>query len=176
MGYIVRDIDEAVRHWADVIGVGPFFVVNATFSAYSYRGLASFPKLKVALSYSGAMQVELIEQVNDAPSAYKAWLDKNGPGLHHVGMMMDEFETQTNQFEEDGAKVLMEGQTAAPDGKGVRFKFYDTAIHNGCIVEAIDSTNIDRAAFQFIQDAAANWDGKDATQSTIGRSVTASRG
>jgi hypothetical protein len=28
LGYVVRDIDAAMRHWVDVLGVGPWFYVD----------------------------------------------------------------------------------------------------------------------------------------------------
>ena len=39
MGYVVRDIEGAMRHWIDVCGVGPwFYAERLPLTAFSYRG------------------------------------------------------------------------------------------------------------------------------------------
>ncbi len=38
-GYVVRDIDAALKHWTEVLGVGPFFYFErAPVSDFRYRG------------------------------------------------------------------------------------------------------------------------------------------
>jgi hypothetical protein len=162
MGYIVRDLDEAVNHWTNVLGVGPFFVTPLSFEHYEFEGIASSPELRLGFSYSGDMQIELIEQVNDAPSGYKSWLEEHGPGLHHVAMLLHDFDTQTAAFEASGLRVIMDGKTTATASRdSVRFRFYDTALHNGAYVEAVDAKATRLAVPNPMHEAAANWDGSN---------------
>ena len=42
--------------------------------------------MSIALANSGDLQIELIQQVNDAPSMYKEFLDAGHEGLQHVAM------------------------------------------------------------------------------------------
>ena len=79
LGYVVPDIVAAMDYWSTVLGVGPFFyaervpVVN-----FTYRGAPSAPVTSVALANSGAVQVELIQQRNDAPTMYRDFVQAKG--------------------------------------------------------------------------------------------------
>ena len=58
MGYVVRDIEDAMHHWIEVCGVGPWFYIDKLpmFDFY-YRGQAGDPHLSIALANSGDVQV-----------------------------------------------------------------------------------------------------------------------
>jgi len=67
-GYVVRDIEAAMRHWIEVLGVGPwFYVERAPIEDFQYQGQPSPVDVSIAMANSGALQIELIEQRNDAP-------------------------------------------------------------------------------------------------------------
>ena len=69
MAYVVRDIEPAMRHWIGVMGIGPFFYLeNHTAPNSTYRGQPSSLKLNLAFAQCGAMQIELLQPLNDAPS------------------------------------------------------------------------------------------------------------
>ncbi len=85
LGYVVRDIEAAMKYWIDVNGVGPFFYIERVpLASFTYRGQSSMPEMSIALAFSGFAQVELIQQRNDAPSMYKDYLDAGQEGLQHV--------------------------------------------------------------------------------------------
>ena len=68
MGYVVRDIESAMRHWIDFCGVGPFFYVDRLpLINFQYQGQSGDPHLSIALANSGDVQVELIQQKDDTP-------------------------------------------------------------------------------------------------------------
>ena len=84
-GYVVRDLAAALRHWTTVLGVGPFFYFeHVKIDDFRYRGQPSSPALSIALANSGALQIELIQQHNDAPSMYRDFLQAGREGLQHV--------------------------------------------------------------------------------------------
>ena len=71
-GYVVRDIEAAMRHWVEVLGVGPwFYAEQAPIRDFVYRGEPSDVAVSIALANSGTLQVELIQQRNAAPSLFK---------------------------------------------------------------------------------------------------------
>lgn len=87
IGIVVRDIDAAMRHWTELTGIGPFVVFRnlALDEDYRYRGQpAKPPVVHLALGYSGPLQFELIEQVNDAPSGFLDYLADGQEGMQHV--------------------------------------------------------------------------------------------
>ena len=60
-GYVVPDIEAAMRYWTDVLGVGPFFYnERVPIGNYVYRGRSYEPHNSVALANSGPLQIELI--------------------------------------------------------------------------------------------------------------------
>jgi hypothetical protein len=86
IAFVVPDIDEAMRYWSQTLGVGPFFVKRRiTFSEYVFRGAKSeSPIVSIALSNSGRIQIELIQQHDEKESIYREFLLSNRRGLQHV--------------------------------------------------------------------------------------------
>lgn len=84
-GYVVRDIEAAMKHWIEVLGVGPFFYLEqAPVENFRYYGEPSDMAASIALANSGALQIELIQQRNDAPSMYRDFLAAGHEGLQHA--------------------------------------------------------------------------------------------
>ena len=77
MGFVVRDIDKAMRHWVEVCGVGPWFYADRLpLDGYRYKGRAyDIPHLSIALANSGDVQLELIQQRCQTPSLYWDFLN-----------------------------------------------------------------------------------------------------
>ncbi len=70
MGYVVPDVEAAMRHWIEVCGVGPwFYAERLPLTSFSYGGKRYDDiHLSIALANSGEMQIELIQQRSDHPS------------------------------------------------------------------------------------------------------------
>ena len=84
-GYVVRDIRAAMDHWVNVMGVGPWYYIDRVKTDYfRHRGQDSGMEMSVALANSGDLQIELIQQRNDAPSMYKEFLNSGREGLQHM--------------------------------------------------------------------------------------------
>src|SRR4030095_13293249 len=81
-GDVVRDIGGSLHHWTTVLGVGPFFYFErAPITEFTYRGQSSPIDVSIALGNSGDLQIELIQQRNDAPSMYRDFLAAGREGL-----------------------------------------------------------------------------------------------
>ena len=86
MAYVVPDIQAAMRHWIDRLGVAPWFLLeHFTGIEPVYRGRPSQADVALAMSFAGHMNIELI-QPNDAPSVYREIVEKRGYGFHHWGV------------------------------------------------------------------------------------------
>ena len=60
-GYVVRNIESALEHWTEVLGVGPFwYFEEAPVEDFRYRGEPSELVVSIALAQSGPLQIELI--------------------------------------------------------------------------------------------------------------------
>src|SRR5262245_6793148 len=110
-GYVVRDIEAAMRHWIDVLGVGPWFYIDhLPVADFQYKGQPSPVDISLALANSGTLQIELIQQRNDAPSLYLDFLRAGHEGLQHLGY-------GTRVFEADLARLLARGYTMRQAGR-----------------------------------------------------------
>ena len=110
-GYVVRDIEAAMAHWSGVTGVGPwFYTERAPIHHFEYRGRPYEIHLSIALTNSGPLQLELIQQRNDAPSLYREFLDAGQEGLQHIAYW-------TEHFDADRARALEAGFTIGHEGE-----------------------------------------------------------
>jgi hypothetical protein len=157
-GYVVRDLDAAIKFWTEQLGVGPFFkVAHLNLEYYEFKGVRSLPDMSVGVSYLGDLQIELIEQHNDAPSHYLDFLNRNGPGLHHIQTSNDE------PLETNMERLARLGHTPTSMGGNSqgRFVYFDFGGHAGSTVELVNSDAETNAWFDQIRRIAAEWDGSD---------------
>lgn len=116
IGVIVRDIDAAMRYWSELTGVGPFVVFRnlALDDDYRYRGrLSKPPVVDLALGYSGAIQFELIQQLNDAPSGFLDYIAAGQEGMQHVSPQFaspEEYDAAYAHLCGNGLEVVHEGR------------------------------------------------------------------
>jgi len=157
-GYVVRDIEAALKHWTEVLGVGPFFYFERVpIEDFRYRDEPSDLEVSIALANSGPLQVELIQQRNEAPSMYRDFLAAGHEGLQHVAYW-------TQSFDADLARLRAEGFATGQSGRigeDGRFVYFETEAHPGTVVELSEISGPKGRFFQHIADAAASWDGSD---------------
>jgi hypothetical protein len=158
-GYVVRDIRAAMDHWVNVMGVGPWFYIERVKTDYfRHRGQDSNAQMSIALANSGDLQIELIEQRNDAPSMYKEFLDAGHEGLQHVAFWTTSYQSLYDQALSLGYRVGHEGQIGGEQG---RFAYFDSNAHPGSVIEISDISGNKGRFFDHIRRAAATWDGAD---------------
>lgn len=158
-GYVVRDIHAAMDHWVNVLGVGPWYYVEQVKTDYfRHRGVASPVEMSIALANSGDLQIELIQQRNDAPSLYKEFLDAGHEGLQHLAYWTKDYQSVYDHALSLGYKVGHEGQIGGAQG---RFCYFDTQTHPGTVVELSDISGAKGPFFDHIRQAALNWDGRN---------------
>jgi len=164
IAFVVRSIDDALRYWTETLGVGPFFVMRqVTPDDWRYGGEPSpSPQMSIALANSGAMQVELIEQHDDSPSAYRDFLDSGHEGMHHVSSWTtrDEYDATMARMRDAGVAVAHEG---AINTMNVRFAYFATNdAPGGLYYEMADLLEPPIYSFvEMIAGAARDWDGTD---------------
>jgi hypothetical protein len=145
--------------WVE-LGVGPWLVMRGLPMHALYRGEPCQTTLSLALSNSGELQVELIQQEDDTPSIFTEFLASNGPGYHQLAYWAEDFEATMAAVEEAGWPVVWSGG----EGLGVRFAYVEppnSPTLPAQIVEISELTESQAGVATFIRDAAANWDGSD---------------
>ena len=159
-GYIVRDIQSSMRHWIDVMGVGPwFYIEDVKTDWFRHRGEDSDVKMSIALANSGDLQIELIQQRNDAPSLYKEFIDAGHEGMQHMSCWTRDYQGLYDKALSLGYVVGHEGQIGGEKG---RFAYFDTQTVQGTIIEISDISGNKGQLFDHIRTVAAGWDGSDA--------------
>jgi hypothetical protein len=162
-GYVVENLDEALQHWTDVLGIGPFYRIDEIpLDYFQHHGEQSDVRLAVALGYSGGLQFELIEQLNDVPSPYRDFATTHGYGLHHICCWSDHYEDDVAAAAAAGIGQVAHGRITG----GPRFSYFDTATATGgTMMEMAEYTSAlsDRSAR--MQKIAADWDGSDPVRS-----------
>ena len=155
IAFVPADFDAALRHWTEVMGVGPFFLIeNIQLEDSRYLGQPNECVFSIALAYWGDVQIELIRQQNDAPSIYRG---AEGPGLHHTCILTDDIAAARAVAEAAGGTVLVEGKVA-PDGAVI---YVDTGGGPGSIVEILQPSSGTAGVFAMFRDAARDWDGSE---------------
>src|SRR5262249_41476245 len=126
-GYVVRDIAAAMKFWTEVLRVGPFFYIPSVKSDwFRYRGAGSAVEISIALANSGDLQIELIQQRNDAPSMYLDFLREHGEGLQHMSYWSTDYQALYDRAIAAGFTVGHEGQIGGPKG---RFAYFEAPVH-----------------------------------------------
>ncbi|MFA7587010.1 MAG: VOC family protein [Novosphingobium sp.] len=154
--FVVEDIEEAARNWVRTTGVGPFLVIpHITLEEYNYRGerRASLD-FSGALAQSGGIQIELIQQHCDTPSAYRDTIAKGKEGFHHLAVYCDDYDATYQHYMDQGFVASVDGRFG-----DMRFSYIDTTSTIGCMIELIESNAVQTEIFQRVAEVAENWDG-----------------
>lgn len=157
LGFVVTDLQAAMKHWIDDLNVGPFFHAPLIEpDNFHHRGVPHSAPFTAALANSGAVQIELIQVLDDAPSQWQEFLASGREGLQHVGYWTDDFDADYEHALQAGYEVAHHGVLA-----GGRFVYFDTSHPMGCAIELSEQSPAKRAVFGAIREAAIDWDGTD---------------
>lgn len=160
VGYVVHDIEKAMAHWSRTLGVGPWFYKEEVGTTeFNYHGKASRPpKLSIALANSGHLQIELIQQRDDAPSLYLDSLKRSGEGAQHLAYWTDDrFDDMVRQLRSSG---YVEGHSGRMGTRGRFAYFVHPELPSG-MFEVSEMTGGKGDYFREIRHAAEGWDGTD---------------
>lgn len=163
VGMIVRDVDETMRVMIEKLGIGPFFVAReAVPEDFHYRGEPSKPPvMTMAFAQSGPIQIELIQQHNDAPSAYTEFLGAGREGCQHFSIWFDDrdaYALAREKLVDRGFELVHEAGQAASQ----RFAYFATDVPGGLMIELAEArTPIGGGLMDAIAAASEGWDGSE---------------
>ena len=155
--WVVPDIHAAMREWIATAGIGPFFLVEGiTIEEQRHRGRPTDVEVSFALAQAGDVQVELVCQHNDAPSAYRDTVANGATAFHHVAYYCEAYDRDLADLRDRGSEIAFSGSFG-----GKRFAYLDTSMRLGAMVELIEASDVQAEFFARIRNAAAEWDGRD---------------
>ncbi len=120
IGIAVRTLDEGAETWKRIglLEEGREDVVPA--------------KTKIAMFPVGESRVELLEPMYEGTPVAK-FLDKNGPGIHHLCFEVDDVDAESERLRAAGVRLLYE--TPQPGAHGSRVMFLHPKDTGGVLIE-----------------------------------------
>jgi len=114
VGLLVHDIVKSRDDWAEFLGVEPPPISQTGTHAEwetEYMGKPSEARAKLAFFNIGpGLQLELIEPDKDPSSTWRADLDKNGEGFHHLAFDIKGMKKICTKLGENGMQLLQNGE------------------------------------------------------------------
>ena len=157
--YVVNDLDAAMKQWLQTVRCGPFFVLREiSFEGFRYRGAPGSLVISVAMAQAGSIQLELIQQHSDGPSAYRDSFPKGSSGLHHIGLFTNDFDQEMARLQALNCPLAHEAHFGDERGN-VRFGYVDTRAVLGCMLEYVEDRPLIREICATVANAARDWDG-----------------
>lgn len=155
--WVVPNLDAAIHHWHRTLGVGPFLVNrNLQITAPLHRGTPRGVAFSTAVAQSGSIQIELVEQHDDGPSAFRDTVPAGMTAFHHVAIIAQDFDVALRAYA--GVDIAAEGRFG-----DIRFVYLDTSATLGAMLEILEDRPGIRAFFGAIRKAHDRWDGDPAT-------------
>jgi methylmalonyl-CoA/ethylmalonyl-CoA epimerase len=96
LGIAVRSIEEAIPYYENVLGL-----------KCEGREEVESQKVKTAFFAAGEVHLELLEPTSD-DSPIAKFLEKNGPGIHHIAFATDDITGQLAQAKDQGTRLIHE--------------------------------------------------------------------
>jgi methylmalonyl-CoA/ethylmalonyl-CoA epimerase len=128
LAIVVPKLDESLTFWRDALGLelvateeNPDENVNIGF---------------VAL---GDMRIELLEPTN-ADSGIGKYLEKKGPGMHHVCIQVEDIEASMQRLRDHQIQLINETPKVR-EGENIRYCFIHPKSTNGVLVELYEVPN-----------------------------------
>jgi catechol 2,3-dioxygenase-like lactoylglutathione lyase family enzyme len=126
-----------------------------------YRGETVSVPFSVAFANNGALQIELIHQLDDGPSIYTEFLSAGREGMNQLAWWAPDFEATMAAAEAAGWTVVWRGTDA-----GTKYAYLEVPDENpAAIVEIMELNDQTRGMGMMVREAAADWDGSNPIRS-----------
>jgi hypothetical protein len=137
VGIITDDIERAAGDWARFLGMEtvPEIILAAGHESKptEYQNAPSEAKARLAFFQLDNITVELIEPLG-GPSTWQEFLDKHGPGIHHIAFQVKEMDPTVQAFEKGGIPKIQHGGWGTGE-----YAYMDGAGSLELIVELLDN-------------------------------------
>ena len=123
---VVDDIDAALGFWRDSLGL-----------KLSHIEEVPDQESIVAFLPAGNSEIELVKPTS-ADSGVARFLEKRGPGIHHICLEVDDIEASLEKLKGDGVQLINESPLIGTGGKKIAF-IHPKSTH-GVLVELYELT------------------------------------
>jgi len=158
LGYVVKDIEATMRELIDVFGIGPFLCVDdIAMVGAEHRGVTLDTHLKVAFSYMGTAQIEVIQPLDDQPTVYQEFLSSGRSGLHHLGFWPEDFDRAYDKLTTAGYRPALHMRM---DPLPANY-YFDPPDGGTVMVELSHATPGKAEHYRVLREFVADWDGNN---------------
>jgi methylmalonyl-CoA/ethylmalonyl-CoA epimerase len=106
---LVPDLEEALAFWQDQLGL-----------SLGHIETVSSMEVKIAFLPLGESEIELIQPITETSGLAK-FLEKRGPGLHHICIEVDDISAKFDQLREQGIRLIEKAPILMDDGRQLAF-------------------------------------------------------
>lgn len=132
IGIATRSIDEALGFWRDALGL-----------TLAHTEVVEDQGVRVAMLPVGEPRVELLEPTSEGSPVAK-FLDKRGPGIHHIAVRVDDIKGALARLKAEGARLIDEEPRVGAGGCLVAFVHPQAA--GGVLLELVEHTTDEHSA------------------------------
>ena len=125
IGIAVASIEEATPFYRDVLGM-----------EFEGTEVVAEQKVKVAFFFFFLSRIELLEPTADDSPVAK-FLEKNGPGVHHVAYEVSDLEQRLNALKAEGVRLIDESPRTG--AHNTRIAFMHPKASGGVLTELCES-------------------------------------
>lgn len=125
LGIATKNIEEALDFWQDSLGLENI-----------HTETVEDQKVRVAMLPVGESRIELLEPTSD-DSPISKFLEKRGPGIHHIAIEVEDIEASLNTLKEKGMRLIDELPRTGAEGCLVAFIHPSST--NGVLLELVQS-------------------------------------
>lgn len=128
----VEDLDAALAYWERAFGLVP-----------EYRERVDSDGVEEAMLNVGGVYIQLLQATTD-DSPIARYLERNGPGLHHLGFGVPDIDATLDHLRDEDVRLIDEEPRRGGGGHTVAFVHpKGTAPGGGVLVELVDDGDHD---------------------------------
>jgi methylmalonyl-CoA/ethylmalonyl-CoA epimerase len=118
---LVDDLDSSLEFWRDALGLE---LAQVQDNPGEQAMIAFLP--------TGDSEIELVEPTTDS-SGLARYLEKRGPGMHHICLEVDDIAAMLDRLREKGVQLINEQPKTGADGR--KYAFIHPKSAHGVMVE-----------------------------------------
>ena len=109
IGIAVKSLEEAIPYYENMLGL----------KCYAVEEVAD-QKVKTAFFQVGDTKIELLEST-DPEGPIGKFIEKKGPGVHHLAFAVDDVNKSLNELENKGIQLIDKQSRAGAEGLNIGF-------------------------------------------------------
>ncbi len=124
---VIDDVESALGFWRDCLGI-------------DYSHIEDIPSegSQVVFLPVGGSEIELVMPTKH-DTGIARYLEKRGPGMHHICLEVDDIQAMLAQLKEKGVQLIQESPSVGSAGR--KYAFIHPKSSNGVLVELYELPN-----------------------------------